>query len=191
MPMKSHTPAHATRKMHQAVLPQAHPDGAERIVSSLHLVAEGGEASSELEFGLIIAWHAFSRWCERCMAAAGGPELAITDILLLHHVSHRGREKKLADICFVLNFEDTHVVSYALRKLVKAGLASARKVGKEVFYATTPEGEALVQRYRGVRDLCLVPSMDAAFNGELGQVARALRRMSGFYDQAARAATSL
>jgi predicted MarR family transcription regulator len=28
---------------------------------------------SEFEFGLIVAWNAFSRWAVRCMAAAGCP----------------------------------------------------------------------------------------------------------------------
>ncbi len=90
---------------------------------------------SEFEFGLIVAWNAFSRWAVRCMAAAGCPDLTITDVLLLHHISHRARNKKLADICFVLNYEDTHVVAYSLKKLVAAGLAHAGKQGKEVFYS--------------------------------------------------------
>jgi predicted MarR family transcription regulator len=68
---------------------------------------------SELEFGLIIASHAFGRWMTRCMAGAGVKDMTETEILVVHHVNHRGREKKLADICFVLNIEDTHVVSYA------------------------------------------------------------------------------
>lgn len=161
------------------------------IVSSSHLASGQGWRSSEFEFGLIVAWNAFSKWCVRCMAAAGAPDLAITDVLLLHHINHRERRKKLADICFVLNYEDTHVVSYSLRKLVAMGLATATKSGKEVFYATTPEGERLVTRYREIRDVCLVPNIDPDFNVRLEEVARALRTMSGFYDQAARSATSL
>ena len=92
---------------------------------------------SELEFGLIVAWNAFSRWAVRCMAAAGCPELTITDVLVLHHICHRARNKKLGDICFVLNVEDTHVVGYSLKKLLAAGLAQGEKIGKEVFYSPT------------------------------------------------------
>ena len=97
------------------------------IVSSSHLVSPRSVELSELEFGLIVAWNAFSRWAVRCMAAAGCPDLTITDVLVLHHICHRARNKKLADICFVLNVEDTHVVGYSLKKLVAAGLAQGEK----------------------------------------------------------------
>ena len=146
---------------------------------------------SATEFGLIVAWNAFSRWAMRCMAAAGCPDLTITDVLVLHHINHRARNKKLADICFVLNYEDTHVVAYSLKKLVAAGLAQGDRQGKEVFYSPTPEGEAAVQKYREVRETCLVDNLDVERNHDIGEMARLLRTMSGLYDQAARAATSL
>ena len=57
----------------------------EGIVSSSHLVSPRSVELSELEFGLIVAWNAFSRWAVRCMAAAGCPDLTVTDVLLLHH----------------------------------------------------------------------------------------------------------
>ena len=161
------------------------------IVSSSHLVSPRSMELSEFEFGLIVAWNAFSRWAVRCMAAAGCPDLTITDVLLVHHLCHRARNKKLADIGFMLNYEDTHVVAYSLKKLVAAGLAVAEKQGKEVFYSPTPLGESLVQQYREVREKCLVGSLDTQLNAGIGDLARLLRTMSGMYDQAARAATSL
>jgi len=161
------------------------------IVSSAHLVSPRSRELSELEFGLIVAWNAFSRWAVRCMAAAGCPDLTITDVLLLHHVQHRARNKKLADICFVLNYEDTHVVAYSLKKLVAAGLVKAEKQGKEVFYSPTPQGETFVQSYRGVREECLVKNLDTELNADIGELARLLRTMSGLYDQAARSASAL
>jgi hypothetical protein len=106
-----------------ALLPPP-PGKAPGIVSSSHLVSPRSVQLSEFEFGLIVAWNAFSRWAVRCMAAAGMPDLTITDVLLLHHLCHRARDKKLADIGFMLNYEDTHVVAYSLKKLVAAGLAS-------------------------------------------------------------------
>jgi len=160
-------------------------------VSSSHLVSPRSLELSEFEFGLIVAWNAFSRWAVRCMAAAGRADLTITDVLLLHHINHRARNKKLADICFVLNYEDTHVVAYSLKKLVAAGLAQAARAGKEVFYSPTPHGEAVVRQYREVREECLVKSLDTELNADIGELARLLRTMSGMYDQAARAATSL
>jgi predicted MarR family transcription regulator len=172
------------------------PAGAARrlpILSSAHLADGPASELSEFEFGLIVAHNAFTRWATRCMAAAGMPELAITDVLVLHHVRHRDRPKKLSDVCFTLNYEDTHVVSYALRKLVGLGLLESTRQGKEVLYATTDAGRALVDRYRELRGVCLLPSV----TGDLGDVrtladtAQLLRALSGLYDQAARAAASL
>src|SRR5215216_4414273 len=120
------------------------------IVSSSHLVSPKSVELSELEFGLIVAWNAFSRWAVRCMAAAGCPDLTITDVLVLHHICHRARNKKVGDICFVLNVEDTHVVGYSLKKLLAAGLAHGEKIGKEVFYSPTAAGETAVGKYREV-----------------------------------------
>jgi predicted MarR family transcription regulator len=186
MPRK---PAAKKADRKSALLPPPAPGAG--IVSSAHLVSPHSRELSELEFGLIVAWNAFARWCVRCMAAAGCPELTTTDVLLLHHISHRGRHKKLADICFVLNYEDTHVVAYSLKKLVAAGLARAEKLGKEVSYGTTPLGESVVKKYREVREACLVQSLEIERNHDIGELARLLRTMSGMYDQAARAATSL
>ncbi|QWF47882.1 winged helix DNA-binding protein [Bordetella hinzii] len=164
-----------------------------RILSSAHL-AHGPHAElSELEFGLIIAHNAFSRWVTRCMAAAGEPDLGFNDILVLHHVHHRQRGKKLADICFTLNFEDTHVISYALKKLSTLGLVQGEKAGKEVLYGTTPKGAQLIESFRTVRGRCLLAGIDGDLaDGEAhADVARRLRTVSGLYDQAARAASAL
>ncbi len=175
-------PAHAA----DAVAPRL-------FVSSSHLVSERSRELSEFEFGLIIAGHAFDRWVVRCMAAAGVHDLATLEVLLLHHVNHRAREKKLADIAFMMNIEDTHVVAYALKKLAALGLVKSEKRGKEVLFSTTTKGKQHITRYREVRDACLVSSMSggAAENFELGELARFLRSLSGSYDQAARAAASL
>lgn len=164
-----------------------------RILSSAHLADGPAGELSELEFGLIVAHNAFSRWAVRCMAAAGTPELAITDVLVLHHVRHRDRPKKLSDVCFTLNYEDTHVVSYALKKLVGLGLLSSSRQGKEVHYEATDAGRAVVDRYREVRAVCLLPAVagDVGDTATLAEVAQLLRALSGLYDQAARAATSL
>lgn len=182
----------ATGRRRSAVNPRAAAQPrAAGIVSSSHLVSPQSVELSEFEFGLIVAWNAFSRWAVRCMAAAGCPDLTVTDVLLLHHLCHRARNKKLADICFVLNYEDTHVVAYSLKKLIAAGLADAQRQGKEVFYSPTPAGEGHVAQYRAVREGCLVNNLDTKLNDDIGELARLLRTMSGMYDQAARAATSL
>ena len=174
-----------------------------RIVSSSHLVSEKAAELSEVEYGLIVGWNAFGKWMVKAMATAvadagmmvtGGTDLAVLDILCLHSVNHRERPKKLADICFKLNVEDSHTVNYALKKLIKMKLVSSKKHGKEVFYATTPSGVNLCLGYRAVRESCLVSGFadfDGGKGAELGEVARQLRLLSGLYDQAARSATNL
>ncbi|SRR6056297_803563 len=164
-----------------------------RIVSSRHLAEGDAWEASELEFGLIIAYNAFARWMVKCMSAAGHSELNQLEILVLHNVNHRGRDKKLSDICFLLNIEDTHTVNYALRKLSKAELIVSEKRGKEVFYSTSKEGEALCEAYRTIRKQCLLEGlsrMDIS-GDELREIGANLRALSGQYDQASRAASSL
>ena len=169
------------------------PPDAGAIVSSAHLVSPRSRELSEFEFGVIIAWNAYSRWAVRCMAAAGLPDLAITDVNTLHHVTHRARPKKLADLCLIQNVEDTHVISYSLKKLIALGVVAGERVGKEVLYSATEEGKRVVARYRDIRERCLIENLapDAQMNTELGELARLLRRLSGQYDQAARSAASL
>lgn len=163
-----------------------------RIVSSRHLADGPGWESSEMEYGMIIAFNAFSRWMTKCMAAAG-QELTPLEILVLHNVNHRAREKRLADICFLLNIEDTHTVNYALRKLLRADLLISQKRGKEVFYTTSDTGQALCDDYRTVRKQCLLEGLGRMdLTGEdMRQIASHLRALSGQYDQASRAAASL
>jgi len=168
------------------------------IVSSAHLVSERAAELSEYEFGLILAGHAFNRWIVRCMAAAGVPDLGALDVLVLHSVNHRARRKKLADICLVLNVEDSHTVSYALKKLARLGLVAGARSGKETLYATTEAGREACERYRRVREDCLVSALGAVaapeggdLKRQIGVTAELLRALSGLYDQAARAAASL
>ena len=102
----------------------------------------------------MIAGHAFDRWIVRCMAAAGLPDLTRTDVMVFHHVYHRQRPKKLADICFTLNVEDTHIVSYALKKLERLGMVQGERASKEVFYSVTEEGSTVLKRYAEIREQC-------------------------------------
>ena len=186
-----------------AAMPGSSLASVKRIVSSSHLVSEKAAELSEVEYGLIVGWNAFGKWMVKAMATAiaevgtkdsGETDLAVLDILCLHSVNHRERPKKLADICFKLNVEDSYIVNYALKKLIKMKLVSSKKHGKEVFYATTASGVDLCLKYRAVRESCLVDGF-ADFYGEkgaeLGEVARQLRLLSGLYDQAARSATNL
>jgi predicted MarR family transcription regulator len=112
---------------------------------------------------------------------------------VLHHVTHRARHKRLSDICFIMNIEDTHLVNYSLKKLASLGVVVSSKSGKEVTYAATDTGGAFVQRYRDIREQCLIHALhaDDGLNKDIGELARLLRVLSGTYDQAARSAASL
>jgi predicted MarR family transcription regulator len=184
MPKKAVSPAQA---------PAIRPAGTTPIVSSAHLVSPQSAELSEFEFGLIVAGNAFHRWIAHCMSAAGLKDLTPLDVLVLHHVTHRARDKRLADICFIMNVEDTHLINYALKKLQNLGVVVGSKNGKEVTYASTELGRGYVQRYREIREACLINALkaDDSLNRDIGELARLLRVLSGMYDQAARAAASL
>ncbi len=164
------------------------------IVSSAHLMSERGGELSQFEYALIIASHAFQRWMVHCAAAAGVPDLSPLDVLVLHHVNHRGREKTLAGICLLLNIEDTHLVNYALKKLRRLELVEGGRRGKEAAYSITDAGRQVCERYGAIRETCLVEALEAlggARSEDLQRIATQLRALSGLYDQAARSATSL
>lgn len=163
------------------------------IVSSSHLASGRSTELSEFEFGLIVANNAFNRWAVRCISAAGMKDMTITDVLVLHHINHRAREKKLADIAFILNIEDTHIVNYSLKKLHGLGLVQTERRGKEVFYSTNGAGQALCKRYFEIREQVLISGLagDGTESFELSELARFLRILSGLYEQAARSAASM
>ena len=169
------------------------PPRSQPIVSSAHLVSPRSAEMSEFEFGLIVAGNAFHRWITHCMSAAGLKDLTPLDVLVLHHVTHRARDKRLADICFIMNVEDTHLINYSLKKLLNAGVVASSKSGKDVTYAATAAGRRYVERYREIRERCLIGALNAdeSLNRDIGELARLLRVLSGMYDQAARSAASL
>lgn len=165
----------------------------EPIVSSAHLAAGGSPALSEAEFGLILAVHAFERWIVRCMAASGVANLSPLEVLILHIVRHRDRPKPCADISLILDIEEAHVASYALRKLEGAGLVKMRRVGKEKLVEATAAGIEACTRYTAIREQLLVKPLRSSGPSEeiLSEVGEVLRAVSGYYNQAARSAATV
>ncbi len=163
------------------------------VVASAHLAAGAAPELSEFEFGLMMCANAFGRWIVRGMGAAGQGGLSPVEVMILHSVNHRGREKRLADLCLVLNIEDTHVVSYAIKKLSARGLVKTGRSGKEKTVSISAEGEAACLRYREIREAALVSALreTGADPVQISRLAALLRSLSGQYDQAARAAASL
>lgn len=163
------------------------------VVSASHLAEGGMPALSELEFALTVLGNAFERWIVRCMASAGYPGLGHIDVLVLHAVNHRGRDKTQAELCTMFNIEDTHIVTYALKKLEGLGLIEKGRRGKEKTVRTTATGASACARYRDVREALLVAGVRAiAFDeAAISRMASTMHVLSGQYDQAARAAVSL
>lgn len=163
------------------------------VVTAAHLAAGGMPALSEVEFAMTVMHHAFERWMVRCMAAAGVPGLQPTAVHILHAAAHRGRDKTLAEICMMFNIEDTHVASYAIKKLAALGLVTTSRRGKEKTVRATEAGLAACARYHRVREGLLVDSLKHLKLDEtaLSEIAAAMHTISGQYDQAARAAASL
>lgn len=147
---------------------------------------------SDLEFSLFTLMFGFQTWTETCMSAADVWGLKSIDILVLHAVNHRARGRRQAEICMVLNIEDTHVVAYALKKLVAAELVRVEVDGREHHYETTPKGESACLAYRQVREEFLVPNLSwvAGRDGILRETAGFLKTMSAVYSQAGRFATA-
>ena len=165
----------------------------EKIVSSAHLAKEGPVELSEFEYGLILAHNAFSRWIQRCMAATGNGDLGALDVLVLHSVRHRDREKQVSDVCFVLGIEDTHLVTYSLKKMERLDLVGRSRRGKETFWYISKPGIKACDSYSAIRRACLSDVLQSLNLGDsdLSATAAMLRALSGIYDQGARAATSL
>ena len=152
--------------------------------------AEAGRLS-ELEFSMIVSINGFMSWVSDCAEAAGGRGMGPLDVLVLHAVNQRARNKRLADICLVLNVEDSHTVACALKKLEDYGYATHRQDGRDRIYQSSPDGDAFCQRYLEVREKSLVESLkvDEVDFAKLDETARTLNRMARYYAHASRTAT--
>lgn len=163
------------------------------IVSAAHLASGAMPSLSEMEFAITMMVNAYHRWMVRCMAGAGIDALSPLDVQILHLVNHRGRQKSQADLCLLLNIEDTHTVTYALRKLENAGLVKSGRRGKEKTAQITRAGEKACLDYRQIREELLVAPLQqlGLDETEVSRLSAVVRTLSGQYDQAARSAAAL
>lgn len=147
---------------------------------------------SEFEFALIILMFGFQRWVVNCMEAARYRGLSALDILVLHTVNHRARGRRLSEICMVLNVDDTHLVAYALKKLVAAGLVKVNARGRERRYESTAAGDDACMEYRKVRENILIPALSwlSSERNVVRDAGAFMRTMTAIYDQAGRFATA-
>ncbi|RYE08663.1 MAG: transcriptional regulator [Hyphomicrobiales bacterium] len=146
---------------------------------------------SDLEFAMIVAINGFHSWVSHCAEAAGGRGMGPLDVLVLHAINQRARNKRLADICLVLNVEDTHTVAYSLKKLEEYGYATHRQDGRDRIYQASPDGDAFCARYVEIRESNLVESLktDELDFVRLDEATKTLNRMTRYYTHASRTAT--
>ena len=162
------------------------------IVSSSHLVTNESASLSEFEYALTMVNNAFHRWMLSSAQACELDNMSPLDILVIHNIHHRNRAKRITDIAFTLNIDDTHNVSYSVRKLTKRSLVSYQRKGKDTYYSVTDEGKNFCQEYAKIREECLIKALEQMnIDDSLGEIAKTMRTLSGFYEQASRAASSL
>jgi predicted MarR family transcription regulator len=83
--------------------------------------------------------------------------------------------------------------NYAPKKLQGLSLVKTEPRGTEMLYSLTNNGQALCQGYQEIREQVLVSGLTGSSSEgfAFSELARFLRVLSGLYEQAARAATSL
>lgn len=145
------------------------------------------------ELALLSASNSFNRWVVSCGGATGELGLGSTDFTILRMGSREARPKRASEIAFALNIEDVHVVTYSIKKLIRAGFVETQKNGKESLFQASLAGQDLLTRYDAIRTKCLINTLKVFNEGDLdvSLLARRLRAISGIYEQAARAATAL
>ncbi|QHE86628.1 winged helix DNA-binding protein [Hydrogenophaga sp. BPS33] len=147
---------------------------------------------SDFEYALITLMFGFQTWSENCLDAADFRGLKSLDILVLHAVNHRARRRRLNEVCMVMNISDTHLVAYALKKLIAADLVAVHLQGRERVFEATAKGEEACLAYRKVREQYLVPGVDwiADVSQRSKQAANFMQAMTALYAQAGRIATA-
>ncbi|MCQ4162504.1 winged helix DNA-binding protein [Roseomonas sp. GC11] len=163
------------------------------IVSAEHLAAGAAPALSEVEYGLNLLGAAYHRWMVHCATAAGQPGLSALEVVVVNTIRHRNRPKRQAEIALALAIDDAHLLTYALRKLERLGLIAAGREGKEKVVRMTERGQEFCARYAAIREAMLAGpvAQGGPEAARLSEVATLLRSLSGFYEQAARAAATL
>ena len=150
------------------------------------------EQLSELELSLTVLWNSVRRWLGQRSNASDVNGLSDLDVFLLHLLVYRNKQLRGADLAFALAIDDTHLVSYSLKKLAKLGLAVSAKRGKEVYYDATDKGRDHFLAFQFDRRKYLEPIMKtiADSGADFEALNASLRALSGAYEQAARLAAS-
>ena len=150
--------------------------------------AEAAAILSEFELAMVILTSNFYRWVSHCGAASGAENLSSTDLLVLHFIVYRKRAMSVGNLAFALSIQETHLVTYSVKKLCKLGLLKGKRNGKEMLFGATKAAESQFERYMKLRDAHLVRYVKEirGLDGDLNAVRATLGTMSGIYTQAAR-----
>lgn len=145
-----------------------------------------GDDLSQLEMSLTVLWNSAKRWLSKRSSAG----LSDLDVFLMHMLAYRNAALRASDLAFALAIDDMHLVSYSLKKLTKLGFTTSAKSGKEVVYRAT---KAAIEHRNGFledRARYVEPVIqDLVVSGlDVEALTKALRALSGVYEQAARAA---
>lgn len=145
-----------------------------------------GEELSQLEMSLTVLWNSARRWLNKRSSVG----LSDLDVFLMHMLAYRNAALRASDLAFALAIDDMHLVSYSLKKLTKLGLTTSAKSGKEVVYRATKAAFEHREAFLEDRERYVEPAIrDLIASGlDIGALTRALRSLSGVYEQAARAA---
>jgi len=146
-----------------------------------------GDDLSQLEMSLTVLWNSAKRWLSKRSSVNGLSDL---DVFLMHLLAYRNAALRASDLAFALAIDDMHLVSYSLKKLTKMGLITSAKAGKEVVYRAAPAAVEHRNAFLEDRARYVEPAIaDLMASGmDLKALTRALRALSGVYEQAARAA---
>lgn len=145
---------------------------------------------TRFEQSLQVVKNSFEQWVRRCGARAGLAGFASVEIEVLHIIGRAKEPRRIADICFVLNIEDTHIITYAVRKLRKAELVQSNRSGKDAFFSITPEGGERMLAYADIKRQLLLDASGRFSEQEmdLEELAEKMQLLSALYEQAARRA---
>lgn len=145
---------------------------------------------TRFEQSLQVLKNAFEQWVKRCGSRAGLGGFASIEIQVLHIIGRAKEPRRVADICFVLNVEDAHIVNYAAKKLLKAGLVQSHRAGKDAVFTITGAGAQKITDYTEAKKQFLLEASTRFSEQEidLEDLAEKLHSLSALYEQAARKA---
>lgn len=144
------------------------------------------EDLSQLEMSLTVLWNSARRWLSKRSSSG----LSDLDVFLMHMLAYRNTAMRASDLAFALAIDDMHLVSYSLKKLTKLGFTASSKSGKEVVYRATPAAVEHRNAFLEDRARYVEPAIQhLIISGiDIEVLTKALRALSGVYEQAARSA---